>query len=69
MIIGNNGIRLWLVDSSTGIEIGRTTKKFPLLTSREYVLAWKLWEGKDIFYCFTKECGTATEEVCACRLF
>ncbi|KAG2304527.1 hypothetical protein Bca4012_063576 [Brassica carinata] len=44
------------VDSNTGIEIGRTIKKFPLLTSREYVLAWKLWEGKDNFYCFTKEC-------------
>ncbi|CAH8306273.1 unnamed protein product [Eruca vesicaria subsp. sativa] len=44
------------VDSNTGIEIGRTIKKFPLLTSREYVLAWKLWEGKDSFYCFTKEC-------------
>ncbi|ESQ29867.1 hypothetical protein EUTSA_v10011546mg [Eutrema salsugineum] len=44
------------VDSNSGIEIGRTIKKFPLLTSREYVLAWKLWEGKDTFYCFTKEC-------------
>ncbi|KAF8060408.1 hypothetical protein N665_1217s0011 [Sinapis alba] len=45
------------VDSNTGIEIGRTIKKFPLLTSREYVLAWKLWEGKNNnFYCFTKEC-------------
>ncbi|CAN6932041.1 unnamed protein product [Brassica oleracea] len=44
------------VDSHTGIEIGRTLKKFPLLTSREYVLAWKLWHGNDNFYCFTKEC-------------
>ncbi|CAH8255738.1 unnamed protein product [Arabidopsis lyrata] len=44
------------VDSSTGIEIGRTIKKFPLLTSREYVLAWRLWQGKGKFYCFTKEC-------------
>lgn len=43
------------VDSNTGIEIGRTIKKFPFLTSREYVLAWKLWQGND-FYCFTKEC-------------
>lgn len=42
------------VDSHTGIEIGRTLKKFPLLTSREYVLAWKLWHGNDNFYCFTK---------------
>nr|ACM45607.1 truncated At3g13062 [Arabidopsis thaliana] len=44
------------VDSNSGIEIGRTIKKFPLLTPREYVLAWKLWEGKDKFYCFIKEC-------------
>lgn len=45
------------VDSNTGIEFGRTIKKFPLLTSREYVLAWKLWQGnKDNFFCFTKEC-------------
>ncbi|CAN8269400.1 unnamed protein product [Cochlearia groenlandica] len=44
------------VDSNSGIEIGRTIKKFPLLTPREYVLAWRLWEGKDKFYCFIKEC-------------
>ncbi|EOA30734.1 hypothetical protein CARUB_v10013871mg [Capsella rubella] len=44
------------VDSITGIETGRTIKKFPLLTPREYVLAWRLWEGKDKFYCFIKEC-------------
>ncbi|XP_010465108.1 PREDICTED: uncharacterized protein LOC104745540 [Camelina sativa] len=44
------------VDSSSGIEIGRTIKKFPLLTPREYVLAWRLWEGNDEFYCFIKEC-------------
>ncbi|XP_010501231.1 PREDICTED: uncharacterized protein LOC104778470 isoform X2 [Camelina sativa] len=44
------------VDSSTGIEIGRTIKKFPLLTSREYLLAWRLWQGNDKFYCFTKDC-------------
>ncbi|VVB00125.1 unnamed protein product [Arabis nemorensis] len=43
------------VDSNSGVEIGRTIKKFPLLTSREYVLAWRLWEGKDKFYRFTKE--------------
>ncbi|KAE8658697.1 hypothetical protein F3Y22_tig00116970pilonHSYRG00057 [Hibiscus syriacus] len=43
------------VDTTNGIEIGRTVKKFPLLTPREYVLAWRLWEGKDrTFYCFTK---------------
>ncbi|KAL1221470.1 hypothetical protein V5N11_035606 [Cardamine amara subsp. amara] len=45
------------VDRNSGIEIGCTIKKFPLLTSREYVLAWRLWQqGKDNFYCFTKEC-------------
>lgn len=42
------------VDNNSGIEIGRTIKKFPLLTPREYVLAWRLWEGKDKFYCFIK---------------
>ncbi|XP_010449745.1 PREDICTED: phosphatidylcholine transfer protein-like isoform X2 [Camelina sativa] len=44
------------VDTITGVESGRTVKKFPLLTSREYLLAWRLWQGKDKFYCFTKEC-------------
>ncbi|XP_013611066.1 PREDICTED: phosphatidylcholine transfer protein [Brassica oleracea var. oleracea] len=45
------------VDSSSGIEIGRTIKKFPFLTPREYVLAWRLWEGmNDKFYCFIKDC-------------
>ncbi|KAE8736277.1 Polyketide cyclase/dehydrase and lipid transport superfamily protein isoform 2 [Hibiscus syriacus] len=45
------------VDTTTGIEIGRTVKKFPLLTPREYILAWRLWQGKDrSFYCFIKEC-------------
>lgn len=45
------------IDDESGIEIGRTIKKFPLLTQREYVLAWKIWEGSNkIFYCFTKEC-------------
>ncbi|KAJ0230396.1 Polyketide cyclase/dehydrase and lipid transport superfamily protein [Hirschfeldia incana] len=45
------------VDTHSGVEIGRTVKKFPLLTSREYVLAWKLWQGNNHnFYCFTKEC-------------
>ncbi|GMI91954.1 hypothetical protein like AT3G13062 [Hibiscus trionum] len=45
------------VNTTNGIEIGRTVKKFPLLTPREYVLAWRLWEGKDrTFYCFNKEC-------------
>ncbi|CAL1373881.1 unnamed protein product [Linum trigynum] len=45
------------VDRSNGTEIGRTIKKFPLLTPREYILAWRLWEGKDkTYYCFIKEC-------------
>lgn len=43
------------VDRTNGTEIGHTIKKFPLLTPREYVLAWRLWEGKDkTFYCFIK---------------
>lgn len=45
------------VDKSDGSEVGRTVKKFPLLKPREYVLTWKLWEGKDkTFYCYIKEC-------------
>ncbi|XP_024969297.1 uncharacterized protein LOC112508783 isoform X2 [Cynara cardunculus var. scolymus] len=45
------------VDESNGTEIGRTIKKFPLLTPREYILAWRLWEGRDrTFYCYSKEC-------------
>ncbi|CAN7112615.1 unnamed protein product [Brassica rapa subsp. narinosa] len=45
------------VDSNSGVEIGRTIKKFPFLTPREYVLAWRLWEGmNDKFYCFIKDC-------------
>ncbi|XP_038903681.1 phosphatidylcholine transfer protein-like isoform X2 [Benincasa hispida] len=45
------------MDGTSGIEVGRTLKKFPLLTPREYILSWRLWEGKDeTFYCFTKEC-------------
>ncbi|MBA0622944.1 hypothetical protein Godav_008444 [Gossypium davidsonii] len=43
------------MNTTNGIEIGCTIKKFPLLTPREYVLAWRLWEGKDrTFYCFIK---------------
>ncbi|KAJ4964065.1 hypothetical protein NE237_024004 [Protea cynaroides] len=45
------------IDETSGIEIGRTIKKFPLLTPREYVLAWQVWEGKKkTFYCFIKGC-------------
>ncbi|CAI0409964.1 unnamed protein product [Linum tenue] len=43
------------LDRSNGTEIGRTIKKFPLLTPREYILAWRLWEGNDkTYYCFIK---------------
>lgn len=43
------------VDHNTGTEVGRTIKKFPFLTPREYVLAWRVWEGQDnTFYCFIK---------------
>ncbi|KAI3786252.1 hypothetical protein L1987_45387 [Smallanthus sonchifolius] len=45
------------VDESNGTEVGRTIKKFPLLTPREYILAWRLWEGRDrTYYCYSKEC-------------
>ncbi|KAK6915231.1 hypothetical protein RJ641_020348 [Dillenia turbinata] len=33
------------VDQNEGLEVGHTIKKFPFLTPREYVLAWRLWEG------------------------
>uniref|UniRef100_A0A803KQK3 START domain-containing protein n=1 Tax=Chenopodium quinoa TaxID=63459 RepID=A0A803KQK3_CHEQI len=43
------------IDEESGTEIGRTIKKFPLLMPREYVLAWKIWEGNNkIFYCYSK---------------
>lgn len=46
------------IDRENGIEIGRTIKKFPFLTPREYVLAWRIWEGKEKgFYCLIKACG------------
>ncbi|CAM0911484.1 unnamed protein product [Alopecurus aequalis] len=44
-------------DENSGIEIGRTVKKFPILTPREYILAWRVWESNDSsFYCLVKEC-------------
>ncbi|XP_066331525.1 uncharacterized protein [Miscanthus floridulus] len=44
-------------DENSGVEVGRTIKKFPLLTPREYILAWRVWEANDkSFYCFIKEC-------------
>ena len=43
------------VDESNGTEIGRTIKKFPFLTPREYILAWRLWEGSHkTYYCYSK---------------
>ena len=52
------------LDQTTATEFGRTVKKFPWLTRREYVLAWKLWQGTDgSYYCFTKVC------VCVSKLF
>ncbi|XP_039120239.1 phosphatidylcholine transfer protein-like isoform X1 [Dioscorea cayenensis subsp. rotundata] len=45
------------VNEISGTEVGRTIKKFPLFTPREYVLAWRVWEGHDkTFYCFIKDC-------------
>ncbi|XP_021761981.1 stAR-related lipid transfer protein 7, mitochondrial-like [Chenopodium quinoa] len=45
------------IDKENGTEIGRTIKKFPLLTPREYVLAWKIWKGNNkTYYCYSKEC-------------
>ncbi|KAH7687962.1 START domain-containing proteins involved in steroidogenesis/phosphatidylcholine transfer protein [Dioscorea alata] len=45
------------VDETSGTEIGLTLKKFPFLTAREYVLAWRVWEGDDkTFYCLIKDC-------------
>ncbi|KAH9290883.1 hypothetical protein KI387_035000, partial [Taxus chinensis] len=45
------------IDQGNGIETGRTIKKFPFLTPREYVLAWRVWEGKEkSFYCLVKAC-------------
>nr|XP_009410229.1 PREDICTED: uncharacterized protein LOC103992307 [Musa acuminata subsp. malaccensis] len=45
------------VDENSGTEIGRSVKRFPLLTPREYVLAWRVWEGKDkTFFCLIKDC-------------
>ncbi|XP_020082911.1 stAR-related lipid transfer protein 7, mitochondrial-like [Ananas comosus] len=45
------------LDEASGTEIGRMIKKFPLLTPREYILGWRVWEGKDkSFYCLIKDC-------------
>lgn len=45
------------IDHTNGTEIGRIVKKFPLLTPREYVLAWRIWQGTDgTYYCYSKVC-------------
>ncbi|KMZ72972.1 StAR-related lipid transfer protein [Zostera marina] len=45
------------INSKDMIEFGRTVKKFPFLSPREYVLAWRIWEGKNCdFYCLIKNC-------------
>ncbi|CAO2840445.1 unnamed protein product [Amaranthus hypochondriacus] len=45
------------IDERSGTEVGRTIKKFPLLTPREYVMVWKMWEDSNkTYYCLTKEC-------------
>jgi hypothetical protein len=42
---------------ATGTEVGQMVKKFPLMTAREYVLAWRLWEGEgQTYYCVLKAC-------------
>ncbi|GER53702.1 polyketide cyclase/dehydrase and lipid transportsuperfamily protein [Striga asiatica] len=43
------------MDGDSGTEFGRMIKKFPLLTPRDYILAWRVWQGLDgSFYCFSK---------------
>jgi hypothetical protein len=43
------------VNEVTGQEIGRFVKRFPFVHPREYVMAWRLWEGEDgSYYCFAK---------------
>ncbi|XP_047318769.1 uncharacterized protein LOC124922088 [Impatiens glandulifera] len=41
----------------SGTEICQMIKKFPLLTPREYIIAWRTWKTEDgTFYCISKEC-------------
>ncbi|BBN09843.1 hypothetical protein MPTK1_4g23140 [Marchantia polymorpha subsp. ruderalis] len=45
------------IDEATGVEIGRSVKKFPFFAPREYVQTWRVWEGNDkTFYCYIKKC-------------
>jgi hypothetical protein len=39
----------------TGTEVGLMIKKFPMMIAREYVLAWRIWEGDEqSYYCVLK---------------
>ncbi|CAK9232719.1 unnamed protein product [Sphagnum troendelagicum] len=41
----------------TGTEVGLMIKKFPMMIAREYVLAWRIWEGDEqSYYCVLKAC-------------
>lgn len=45
------------VSEETGVEVGCFIRRFPFMRPREYVLAWRLWEGEDgSFYYFAKHC-------------
>ncbi|KAI5055706.1 hypothetical protein GOP47_0029227 [Adiantum capillus-veneris] len=44
-------------DEKTGYEVGRFIRRYPFIRAREYVLAWRLWEGEDgTYYYFAKQC-------------
>lgn len=44
-------------DERTSFEIGRFVRKYPFVRPREYVLAWRLWQGEDgSFYYVAKQC-------------
>lgn len=48
---------LLYADEKTAFEIGRFIRRFPFIRPREYVLAWRLWEGEDgSFYYFARHC-------------
>ena len=43
------------VSELNGQEIGRFIRRFPFIRPREYVMAWRLWEGDDgSYYYFAK---------------
>ncbi|KAH7447901.1 hypothetical protein KP509_01G126600 [Ceratopteris richardii] len=45
------------VNEKAGYEIGRFVRRFPFVRPREYVLAWRIWEGGDgSYYYFAKHC-------------